>query len=113
MRLPRGSDAVVDARKLHGYLLSGSHPVGRFKAAFFRRLGFSPEEWELLEAEIQRAARDAEVERVDSSEFGTKYLMRGRITGPSGVAAKVVLVWIVRRGEDVPRLVTAYPGEEV
>jgi hypothetical protein len=113
MELPCGSDAVVDARKLHSYLLSSSHPVGRFDARFFRRLGFSAEEWELLEAEIQRSAREHEVEPVDSSEFGTKYLMRSRITGPGGDAAEAILVWMIRRGEDVPKLVTAYPGEEL
>lgn len=35
MKLPNGQKAVVDERKVREYLLSASHPVGRFKARFF------------------------------------------------------------------------------
>jgi hypothetical protein len=38
--------------------------------------------------------------------------VHGTITGPSGRAAGVVAVWIILNGEDFPRFVTAYPGEE-
>jgi Domain of unknown function (DUF6883) len=41
MRLPGIDDAVVDDGKNRDYLLSESHPVGRFKAAFFSALGYS------------------------------------------------------------------------
>jgi hypothetical protein len=32
------------------------------------------------------------------------------LQGPAGRSAHVVSVWIVRHGEEFPRLVTAYPG---
>jgi len=32
---------VIDAAKIRDYLLSDSHPVGRFKAAFFVAMGYS------------------------------------------------------------------------
>jgi hypothetical protein len=37
--LPEGSRAVIEPAKLRDYLLSSSHPVGRFKAVFFHALG--------------------------------------------------------------------------
>ena len=40
MQLPNAEQAVVDEVKIRTYLLSSEHPVGRFKAAFFRGLGF-------------------------------------------------------------------------
>ena len=40
MKLPRSLEAIVPERKLTGYLLSETHPVGRAKAKFFRALGF-------------------------------------------------------------------------
>ena len=56
-------------------------------------------------------ARDGDAEPGEASVFGQKYVVRGIVRGPAGRAAAVVTAWIVLRGEDVPRLVTAYPGE--
>ena len=33
--------AIVDGAKVHDYLLSPEHPVGRFKAVFFGTLGYT------------------------------------------------------------------------
>lgn len=41
--LPNLELACVDERKIHDYLLSSEHPIGRFKAAFFRSLGYTRE----------------------------------------------------------------------
>jgi len=41
VRLPNGDRAVVDDAKVRDYLLSPTHPVGRFKSVFFMALGFS------------------------------------------------------------------------
>ena len=40
-----------------------------------------------------------------------KYVVSGRLSGPSGDAAGVITVWIILDGESAPRFVTAYPGE--
>ena len=40
MRLPNAEKAVIERRKLTEYLLSETHPTGRFKAQFFKKLGF-------------------------------------------------------------------------
>ena len=39
MRLPNSDRAVVADAKVRDYLLSQSHPVGRFKSSFFVALG--------------------------------------------------------------------------
>ena len=44
---------IVDSEKLQGYILSFAHPVGRFKAAFFRILGYSTENWEVFEQHLR------------------------------------------------------------
>jgi hypothetical protein len=41
MKLPNSDRATIDDRKLIDYVLSPEHPIGRFKAAFFRRHGFT------------------------------------------------------------------------
>jgi hypothetical protein len=109
MRLPHAESAVIDSRKLTLYLLSTEHISGRYKAAYFGQAGFSIRHWELLAGELRRLALE-EAERGERTPFGQKYLTRGRIVGPTGRALTVTAVWIVLNGEEIPRLVTAYPG---
>jgi len=44
-----------------------------------------------------------------SSDHGTKYVVDGLITTPSGDQVKLRTVWIVDEGQNNPRFVTAYP----
>src|SRR5450756_93699 len=46
--IPNADRATIDPAKLHDYLLSATHPIGRFKARFFTALGFTPDRWEEL-----------------------------------------------------------------
>jgi hypothetical protein len=41
-----------------------------------------------------------------------KYVVAGRVETPSGKRPLVRTIWIVDRGDVVPRLVTAYPSQE-
>lgn len=110
MQIPNADRAVIDPAKLRAYLLSSSHPVGRFKAAFFLGLGYSAQDWRRLEADLrsQHLSKDATAE--GRTSYGQKYAIRAILVGPAGRAAEVVSVWVVRTGEEVPRFVTAYPG---
>ena len=93
MRLPGADRAVVSASKTRDYLLSGSHPVGRFKAAFFAALGYSAAGWEALAADLRRHAMDNEASATEANEYGQKYEVRGSLKGPRGRAALLVAVW--------------------
>ena len=79
MKLPNLDRATVAPDKLRGYPLSPQHTTGRFEARFFRVLGRSEEDWELLSAGLLRIAREGEAELVPSP-FGKKY----RIFGDAG-----------------------------
>jgi hypothetical protein len=109
LRIPNADRAVIEPTKLHDYLLSRGHPVGRFKASFFLALGYSAEAWRQLERDLrhQHLSHDAIAEA--PTDYGQKYAIRATLAGPSGQAAEVVSIWVVRTGEDVPRFVTAYP----
>lgn len=110
MTLPHAKQAIVDPAKVRDYLLSTEHPVGRAKARFFAELGFNRDNWGALQAALLSLAQTEVALLGEESPFGQKYVVRGTIQGPAGVAAAVVTVWIVLRGEATPRLVTAYPG---
>ena len=109
MKIPGAERAVLDAAKMRDYLLSREHAVGSAKARFFAQLGFSKENWTVLRNALYGfASQDAQLG--PATRFGQKYLVHGTITGPSGRAGRIVVVWIILHGEDFPRFVTAYPG---
>jgi len=54
-------------------------------------------------------AAEGEVQMLEDSEYGQKYAVRGEISGPGSRPAEVESVWIIRAGDDTPRLVTVYP----
>lgn len=108
MLLPNPDRAVVDPAKVRDYLLSPEHPVGRFKAVVFHQAGYQRSEWPVLQADLAATARlDARLEA--QTPFGQKFEILAILRGPAGRDLAVVVVWLVRRGEDFPRLVTVYP----
>ncbi|VAX09557.1 hypothetical protein MNBD_GAMMA26-345 [hydrothermal vent metagenome] len=112
MKLPHAEKALIPSAKIRDYLLSFSHPVGRFKAAFFQSLGYSASDWNLLSEDL-RSFLQKQVHRTEKSEYGCKYEINGPLTGPFNKTAYIVTVWIILDGEERPRFVTAYPGDEI
>ena len=110
MQLPYADQAVVPPEKVRDYLLSPSHPVGRFKARFFASLGYSTDRWEVLAADLKALAADGDAVEGEASAYGQKFEVRGRITGPDGRVADLVSVWIVLTGACAPKLITAFPS---
>jgi hypothetical protein len=111
VQLPYAQHAIVSPFKVRDYLLSFQHPIGRAKATFFARLGFSREHWGELQRALWLLAQEGEAEALPSGPFGQKYRVRGIIEGPTGRVASVTSIWVVPRGETVPRFVTAYRGD--
>jgi hypothetical protein len=42
--------AIVPSDKLRDYLLSSTHPIGRYKSAVFRSLGYAQDHWRFSNA---------------------------------------------------------------
>jgi hypothetical protein len=112
MKLPNADKAVVEREKIVDYLLDSAHPDNGGKAQFLERLGFRRSEWKILADAFLTLARKAEVTHSTKSPHGQIYVIVGRIESPDGKAASVQTVWIVDKGLDVARLVTAYPRKE-
>ncbi len=109
MRLPNAEEAIISAEKLRGYLLSAAHPGGGSKAKFFANLGYTEVGWATLEADLRAQHLSLEAEEVPSTEHGRKFTITGLLAGPAGKSAIVISIWMIDRGEDVPRFLTAYP----
>jgi hypothetical protein len=103
-------EVIIGVAKIRDYLLSTSHPIGRFKALFFFRLGYATDEWEILERDLRALLAGAENHRSVQGPHGVKHIVTGTLTGPNGMIAEVTTVWIVLNEEASMRFVTAYPG---
>jgi hypothetical protein len=47
--------------------------------------------------------------RGQPSAFGQTFEVSGILIGPTGRSGEFTTIWLVRTGDDVPRLVTAFP----
>lgn len=108
--IPNADRAIVEPSKVRDYLLSSSHPVGRFKATVFAALGYSQNNWELLRDDLLALVRTTESSSEQTSPYGQKYEVGGTLCGPSGRKGRFVTVWLLPPGEDAPKFVTAFPG---
>jgi tRNA A37 threonylcarbamoyladenosine modification protein TsaB len=108
MKLPNGASADLGT-KLEDYTLNPNHLEGRYKArAFSSALGITLHEIETLRAAVLSAARTSEdaVARGHNG-FGNVYVLRFEMTSVHGTAV-ILTAWIIRDGEDFPRLTTCY-----
>lgn len=92
------------------YLLDLSSENGRAKARFFLSFGFTIDEWRVMARALQQHASDHEVTKTDERPpFGMHYIIEGALHTPDGRNPAVRVVWIIDEGDDIPRLVSAYP----
>jgi hypothetical protein len=111
--LPNVDRAFVDPRKLTAYLLSPAHKLGAAKATFFESFGFTLDMWPDLRDAMLLHARSGAVVDTSSTVYGQVYEVNGRLETPDGRNPFVLVVWMIRIGEDFPRLVTAVPSREL
>jgi hypothetical protein len=108
VKLPNGDKADL-GQKLEEYSLNPSHRDGRHKARVFAAvLGITLDNRQLLRDALLRAAATSDIaESRGDNGFGEIFVLRFPLTA-NGNTATVASVWIVRRGEDFPRLTTCY-----
>lgn len=111
MRLPNAEQAFVPKSKVIHYLLSQTHPLGKMKARFFLKLGFHPDHPDALISALTELAQNHNVVMREQTPYGVKFVVDGWLTSPEGKRARVRTVWIIESGQEIPRLVTAYPLE--
>ena len=108
MKLPNRHRALVDLQKLRDYCLSTTHPRGRHKARVFsRKLGFTNADAEQLRSALLAAATHMDATLGRQDDYGARYVLDFTMVGPGG-AGIIRSHWIVRRGEDFPRLTSCH-----
>jgi hypothetical protein len=108
--IPNAAKAIISPGKLLNYLFSFKHPIGKSKAKFFSKFGYNESTIECFIADERKTIQTQDVLTATSTEYGTKYVITGPMKSPSGVTIEVCTVWVILKGEDTPRFVTAYAG---
>ena len=107
-KLPNGENAVVDLVKLRDYCLNPSHPRGRHKARVFASaLGLTARHADDLRVALLDAARDGEAMPGEQDEYGRRFTVDFEMAH-RGWRTTVRSAWIVRTGENYPRLTSCY-----
>ncbi len=108
MRLPNAERAVVDLEKLSGYCLNSDHPRGKHKARVFAAaLGLTTNDADMLRDALLDAVQSADAEPTLLDRYGQQYRIDFGMETAVGQAT-VRSYWIVRSGEDFPRLATCF-----
>lgn len=108
MKIPNPHRAFL-GEKLETYTLDQNHLVGKHKAILFKnRLGITLQNKEILEKALLKSVAENDAKLKNETEFGTNYEIIFEMRTPVG-ASFVKSHWIVRHGEDFPRLVGTFP----
>ena len=107
MKLPHGTQAIVDIHKLRAYCLNPQHPRGRNKARVFAAVGIRAADAERLQEALLEAARQSEAQPGFADEYGQRYTVDFEMRQPDRIV-RVRSSWIILTGESVPRLTSCY-----
>jgi hypothetical protein len=108
MKVPNAEQAIVEIEKLRDYCLSESHPRGKHKARVFASvLGITADDAAELRAAMLAAVRVTEAIAGERDEYGQRYVVDFPMKH-HGNEAIIRSTWIIRRGEDTPRLTSCY-----
>ena len=107
MKLPNGEYAIVDIKKLLEYCLNSDHPRGRNKARVFASVGIREANAEDLRTAILAAAAGIDAQLGFANVYGQRYIIDFDILR-QGKTVRIRSTWIVRIGDDLPRLTSCY-----
>jgi hypothetical protein len=107
MKLPNAELAIVDLGKLRDYCLNRDHPRGRHKARVFASVGIGQTDAEKLRSALLWAALHCEAESAPPSPYGWRYIVDFDYPAADR-PVRIRSTWIVRRGEEIPRLTSCY-----
>jgi len=109
MTFPNSQNANVLTSKITGYLLNLNHEVGKHKAKFFIKFGFSEDALNQFSDALIVQGQTQTLRSSVTTKFGVKYTVDCNIISPDGRSPCITTVWEIRPGSQTPNLVTAFP----
>lgn len=108
MRLP--TDTLIAEEKLTGYLLK--QRIEDDKSRFLSQAGYEPENANRLLTDIRSQLMPLDATRIEQTDYGPKYAIRGGLTGPNGITLRVVTIWISDHATGKTKFITLYPDKK-
>ena len=107
MKLP--VDTLIARRKVTDYLLAWR--LEDDKSAFLARAGYAPQMPDRLLADLRAQLLPLEARLLEKDEYGAKYEIRGKLSGPNGRPLRVVSIWMIEDATGKAKFVTLYPDK--
>lgn len=107
MRLPL--DSKIAPEKLADYLLRPR--VDHDKCGFLALAGYTSADTNRLEADIRSQLLPLEAVAAGENAYGSKFIIRGTLTGPNGRQLSVLSVWMLEKATGLTKFITLYPAQ--
>jgi len=107
MKLP--ANTVIARRKLDEYLLRRRDEDD--KSGFLALAGYTLKNPDRLMSDLRAQLLPLDAELFDETEYGTKYRIRGTLTGPNGRALRVLSIWMKEDATGQTKFVTLLPDK--
>ena len=107
MKLP--ADTIIARRKLDEYLLR--HRAEDDKSGYLALAGYTLENAERLIHDIRTQLLPLDAQLFDETEYGTKYRIRGVLSGPKGRRLRVLSIWMKENATGETKFVTLLPDK--
>lgn len=109
MKIPNAERAIVEIGKLRDYCLDLEHSDGKHKAhQFYVKIGMRVDNAEELREALLQAVQTDNAQLGKNDVYGQRYTVDFTLKW-HGRQATIRSGWIIDRGSEIPRLVTAYP----
>ena len=113
MKVPNYEQAIVPKEKLTEYLLNFEHIDGKSKALFYQKYGFEKENFEDLIVSLKKIISENDFDNCNETPWGKKYVVFGYLFSVRQPPPMVKTVWQIKKDDDFPRLITAYPEKKL
>ena len=107
MKLPQ--DAIIAAEKLTLYLLQWQPEND--KSGFLARAGYELANWQQLAMDLRQQLLPLDAQLQETTRWGELHEIRGRLTGPNGVALRVVTTWMKEPQTTLTKFITLFPDK--
>ena len=108
MKLP--IDTIIAPAKIAQYLLKWRREDDKSK--FLAQAGYTIENWQQLAQDLRTQLLPLDATIGETTNFGTKYEIRGHLTGPNGVVLRVVTIWMRESDSGQTKFITLMPDKE-
>ena len=107
MKLP--NNTLIAHEKLIQYLLV---PRKRNdKSQWLAKAGYTLENWRLLKNDLRNQILSLGAKLIEETQYGKKYEIRGKLTGPNGKSLTVCTIWMTENETGNTKFITMYPAK--